>query len=651
MHKDLHIDIETYSPEDLASTGVYRYAEHPDFRVLLVCYAFGDEPVRKVETGAGEDLPEEFLSALTDPTVRKWAHNAVFERVCLSRYLELPEHTYLDPAQWHCTMVLCARCGLPLSLKDAGAELGLEEQKMTEGRRLIQLFCKPHARTQGLFNHGTRALPEDFPDEWKTFGDYCVRDVEVERELHRRLGWLAVPESENAAYTTDQRINDRGVLIDRRLAESAVRAVDVERARLSAEAQGLTGLSNPNSPTQLKEWLGRRLGHAVEGLTKKDMPGLIEETAQGSPERRVLEIRAEMGKTSCAKYTAMLECACSDDRVRGLFQFHGSRTGRWAGKLVQMQNLPQNHIDGLDFARNAAREGDSDLLRLCYGSVQDTLSQLIRTAFVAPEGQTLAVCDFSAIEARVIAWLAGEDWVLDVFRTHGKIYEATAAQMYHCDIDDITKTDPRRQKGKIAVLALGYGGGVSALEAMGGKRMGLGEDEMGSIVADWRQANPNIVALWRTIERAVDRASRFGTVEYPQGGLLSITRQHDCTVITLPSGRSIAYPRMTRGEDGKLAFRGTEQATKKYGWVPTYGGKLTENIVQAIARDCLVETMGRVEAAGIRIVAHVHDELICEVPDESRLRELKDIFATPIDWAPGLPLRGAGYCTPYYLKD
>lgn len=650
MKRNLHIDIETYSPASLADCGVYKYAEHPEFRVLLVCYAFDDGPVRKAATARGERLPDEFVQALTDPNTVKWAHNAAFERVCLSRHLGLPEHTYLDPEQWSCTMVLCARCGLPLSLADAGKELNLPEQKLSEGKALIRLFCTQHEQKRGLWPSDGRARPEDYPDEWQTFEAYCVRDVEVERELHRRLSWYRVSEDERALYALDQRINDRGVLTDRQLVKEAVRAVAVDRAGLTAEAQSLTGLDNPNSVQQLRQWLSERLGKELPGLTKKDLAELTDETAPGSPERRVLELRAEMGKTSCRKYDAMEACACSDGRVRGLFQFHGSRTGRWAGKLVQMQNLPQNHIDGLDFAREAAKAGDADLLRLCYGSVQDTLSQLIRTAFVAPEGRTLAVCDFNAIEARVIAWLAMEDWVLEVFRTHGRIYEATAARMYRCPIDEITKTDPRRQKGKIAVLALGYGGGVAALEAMGGTRMGLAESEMQKIVTDWRKANTRIVQMWGLIESAADRAARYGSVEGLRGGALRFGRTGKDVTVALPSGRVLVYPRMSR-RDGKLSYRGTSQTTKAYGWVKTYGGKLTENIVQAIARDCLAVAMRRVEAAGIRIVAHVHDELICEVESPDALDTLKAIFAEPVPWAPGLPLRGAGYCTPYYLKD
>lgn len=654
--RHLHIDIETYSSESIADCGLYRYADAADFRILLVACKADDEPTRIIEVPDDQRLPEWLVDALLDPGVVKHAHNAAFERVCLSVILRrtgtLPQGRWLDPSQWECSMVLCARAGLPLSLKEAGAELDLEDQKMREGRDLIKLFCAPHEPREGLFTHGHRAEPSDFPDEWETFKAYCVRDVDVEVEICRRLAWVEVPPRERELYAEDQRINDRGVLVDMVLVRNAARADALRKADLSAEAKRLTGLDNPNSVTQLREWLSCRLDRLIARLDKKMIPELMESAPKGSPERRVLEIRMEMGKTSNKKYETIERCVCKDGRVHGLFQFHGSRTGRWAGRLVQMQNLPQNHIPDLDFARETLREGDTDLLQLCYGNVPDTVSQLIRTAFVAPGGRTFAVCDFSAIEARVTAWLAGEDWVLDVFRKGGDIYCATASQMFHVPVEKHGRNAELRQKGKIAVLALGYGGGVAALEAMGGKRMGLTEDEEDEIVAHWRGANPNIVRLWKTLEAAVVRCVTYGTSERVND-LVRLSMAHGDLVVTLPSGRWLVYPGMRLGAGlgrRRLTYRGTNQKTGCYGDVETYGGKLTENIVQAIARDCL----GHVMLAVPDIVAHVHDEIIVEVPAATAVNELEKIreaFAAGPDWAPGLPLSGAGYITPYYKKD
>ena len=479
MTRRLHIDIETYSGESLADCGVHRYAEHPDFQILLFAYAFDEAPVTVVDLAQGTTLPAPVLRALTDPTVVKVAHNATFERTCIGRMLGKE----LDPLQWECTMAQCARCGLPLSLGEAAKALGLEVQKMTEGKKLIKQFCLPHEAT--LLGGSERVLPTDDLKGWQTFKDYCRMDVEVERELDKALAWLEPTQEEKALYALDQRINDRGVLVDMTLVDNAVRMDTIYKARLNVEAQQITGLSNPNSATQLREWLGGRTGLQLDTLRKADLPD-IKGSTEDEDVHRVLQIRAEMAKTSNKKYEAMQKTVCRDSRVRGLLQYHGTRTGRWAGRLVQMQNLPQNHISDLGLARELLRDGDMDAMSLCYGNVPDTLSQLIRTAFVAPDGETFAVCDFSAIEARVLAWLAGEEWVLEVFRGHGKIYEATAAQMYGCSVEEISKTDPRRQKGKIAVLALGYQGGTGALAAMGGERMGLSAEDMAGIVRDWR---------------------------------------------------------------------------------------------------------------------------------------------------------------------
>lgn len=651
MTRRLHIDIETYSGESLADCGVHRYAEHPDFQILLFAYAFDEAPVTVVDLAQGTTLPAPVLRALTDPTVVKVAHNATFERTCIGRMLGKE----LDPLQWECTMAQCARCGLPLSLGEAAKALGLEVQKMTEGKKLIKQFCLPHEAT--LLGGSERVLPTDDLKGWQTFKDYCRMDVEVERELDKALAWLEPTQDEKALYALDQRINDRGVLVDMQLVDNAVRMDTIYKARLNVEAQQITGLSNPNSATQLREWLGGRTGLQLDTLRKADLPD-IKGSTEDEDVHRVLQIRAEMAKTSNKKYEAMQKTVCRDSRVRGLLQYHGTRTGRWAGRLVQMQNLPQNHISDLGLARELLRDGDMDAMSLCYGNVPDTLSQLIRTAFVAPDGETFAVCDFSAIEARVLAWLAGEEWVLEVFRGHGKIYEATAAQMYGCSVEEISKTDPRRQKGKIAVLALGYQGGTGALAAMGGERMGLSAEDMAGIVRDWRKANPHIVKCWANIETAAQRCVTTG-IDQKVYGLVFHRRQEDGTMtIQLPSGRLLCYRSMTTGTNrfgnGSLKYRGVNSTTNQWGWIETYGGKLTENIVQAIARDCLAHTLLALDRNGYPTVFHVHDEVICEVPKQEgpeALKRIQKIFADVPDWAEGLPLKGAGYVTDYYLKD
>ena len=652
--KRLYIDIESYSPEPIAKTGLYKYAEHPDFRILLLAYAVDDEPVQVIDLARGAQLPWWLVKALSDPYYIKVAHNAAFERVCLGRWI----HADLDPMQWHCTMVQCSRCGLPMSLADAGAALGLERQKMTEGKALIKLFCTPRPARAGLFQEESGPVrPEERPDDWQTFKDYCVRDVEVEREIDRLTSWLPVSDEERKLYAVDQRINDRGVLVDLGLVDEALKVDAAVTARLTEEAMRLTGLSNPNSVTQLKEWLSEMTGGEVKTLTKKDHADL--KAATDDPRvRRVIQIRAEMGKTSCAKYEAMKAVACSDGRARGLMQFYGARTGRWAGRLIQMQNLPQNHIPDLDFARKCLKGGDCEMIELGWGNVPDVLSQLIRTAFVAPEGKTLAVCDFSAIEARVLAWMAGEDWVLDVFRKGGDIYCETASQMFHVPVEKHGRNAGLRQKGKIAVLALGYGGGVGALDAMGGQRLGMSEEEEKETVDRWRKANPKITAFWEEVEDAAFTTADTGERSYVGriGRTLLFRKEDNGTMtIQLPSGRSISYPEITRSLNryGKpsLRYRGVDQKTNKWSWLDTHGGKLTENIVQAVARDCLAHVMLQLDAVGIPVVFHVHDEVICEVPSEDYLSRIEYCFAHGPEWAEGLPLKGAGYITDYYRKD
>ena len=649
----LHIDIETYSPEALADCGVHRYAAHPDFRILLFAYAFGDNPVTVIDLAQGVTLPAPVRRALTDPKITKVAHNATFERTCIGAMMG----QQLDPEQWECTMIQCARCGLPMSLGEAAKALGLEAQKMTEGKKLIKQFCTYHEAPAVLFGSQDGPMrPSDDPKGWETFKEYCRMDVEVERELDKALAWLEPTATEKALYKLDQEINDRGVQIDLNLVDNAVRIDTIYKARLNAEAQRITGLSNPNSAAQLKTWIKGRTGLELDTLRKSDHID-IKNTAQDDTIDRILDIRAEVNKTSNKKYYAMQESVCRDNRIRGLLQLHGTRTGRWAGKLVQMQNLPQNHISDIDLARELLKEGDLDMIEICYGNVADTLSQLIRTAFVAPEGKTFAVCDFSAIEARVLAWLAGEEWVLEVFRGHGKIYEATAAQMYGVPIEEITKTDPRRQKGKIAVLALGYQGAVGALESMAKNyHMSLSKEDMATIVEDWRNANPHIVKLWTKLEKAAQRCVSTGIPKQTAG--LTFKMQNKTMTVQLPSGRLLSYFHMTAGVNrwGKpsLKFLGVDPDTKKWGWIETYGGKLTENVIQAIARDCLAHTLLRLDELAFQTVFHVHDEVVCEVPADNadgELRAIQDVFATVPDWAEGLPLKGAGYITPYYLKD
>ena len=663
MHKNLHIDIETFSSEPIADTGAYKYAQSDDFEILLCAWAFDNDPVQCIDLAQGEELPEWFIDSLTDETVTKCAHNAAFERICFTMLLRrqgvLKQDEWLDAKQWKCSMVQCARCGLPLSLDQAGAALGITQQKMKEGKALIQLFCVPHKSktTSGIFGeHQNRVLPTDQPDKWETFKAYCIRDVEAEREIAQSIDWYPVSDFEQNLYAIDQQINDRGVLIDSKLVQNAITIDATYKARLNIEAVKLSGLENPNSVGQLKTWIAEQTGIELTSLNKDDIPDLKKQITDKRV-LRILDIRNELRKTSCQKYTAMKTVAGPDWRARGVTQFHGSRTGRWAGRLVQMQNLPQNHINDLDFARQALLDGDVELIEMGYGNVPDVLSQLIRTAFIAPEGKTLAVCDFSAIEARVIAWMAGEEWVLEVFRNGGDIYCATASNMFKVPVEKHGLNSHLRQKGKIAVLALGYGGGVDALDKMGGQRQGLSRDEEADIVRKWREANPNIVAFWRQLEAAAKQVCV--TKQTLHVGTLTLAMHGTTMTIALPSGRLISYPDMqpctNRFGNASLKYRGVNQETHKWGWIETYGGKLTENVIQATARDCLAETMTEIsDSLHLPIIFHVHDEIISEIDtdcQDEQMAAIKDAFAKTPSWAPGLPLNGAGYITPYYKKD
>lgn len=647
--REIGIDIETYSSNDLKSRGVYKYVEAPDFTILLFAYSVDRGPVTCCDFAQGETLPENVVEALRDPGVVKTAFNAAFERVCISHYFGWP---LMDPAQWRCTMVRAARMGLPLSLGQCGEVLRLADGKMKEGAALIRYFSVP--------NRGKRHLPADAPDRWEVFKKYCIRDVEVEQAILAKVRRLEIPAFDEELYTVDQRINDRGVMIDAQMVANAARFDDDYKAELLKEAQQISGMENPNSPAQIKQYIHQATGLPIQSLNKKDLDDIEKQLKYWPKPRRVLEIRREMGKTSNKKYPAMLQCVCQDGRIHGLLQFCGAaRTGRWAGRLVQIQNLPQNHLQDLDYARQLVKAGDLADFELNYSNPTQVLSELIRTAFIAKPGCTFHVCDFSAIEARVIAWIAGENWVLDVFRKGGDIYCATASQMFGVPVEKHGANAELRQKGKIAVLALGYGGGIGALENMGGSKMGLTEREEKEIIQKWRDANPRIVKFWATVEAAAMKALKTGESTTIHRGI-EVAKRWGMLTITLPSGRIVCYPRARigteygdswRGDHEIIEYEGLNQTTKKWEAIRTYGGKLTENIVQSVARDILGIVILRAEAAGLKIVFHIHDEIVVEAEPGQTLEDVTAIFSQPIDWCKDLPLKGAGYTTPYYLKD
>lgn len=650
--RTLAIDVETYSGEDLSKVGAYKYCDSSDFEIMLFAYAFDDDPVQVVDFMNGEDLPDEVIKALEDKNILKTAFNANFERNAISNDFALIE---CPPEQWDCSMIRALRLGLPSSLADVGKALKLDEdkQKMKEGKALIQYFCKPCKPTKT--NDGrTRNLPEHDPEKWETFKLYCKQDVEVEREIRKKLERYRTTEKEKLLWDLDQKINDRGVNVDIDFIKSAIKCDAQHTEKLYEEAVTLTGLDNPNSPTQLKKWLSERVGREVTSLTKDSIPQLLEDAASEEV-KRVLELRQLMSKTSIKKYEAMQNCKCTDGRVRGLLQFYGAnRTGRWAGRLVQVQNLPQNHLLDLDDARNLVREGKFDDIEFLYDSIPDTLSQLIRTAFIPREGSRFIVADFSAIEARVIAWYAGEQWRMDVFKNNGDIYCASASQMFKVPVEKHGINGHLRQKGKIAELALGYGGSVGAIKAFD-KAGSIPEDELPALVKDWRAASTHITKFWWDVDKAAKKAITERTTVCMQYGLKFI---YDPGVlfIELPSGRRIAYirPKIEIGKFDRdiITYEGMEQTSKQWTTLETYGPKLVENIVQATARDCLAEAMFNVEKAGYDIVFHVHDELIMDVPrDYGSLEEVNNLFGKPIEWAPGLALSADGYECDYYQKD
>ena len=654
--RELFLDIESYSSVDIKKAGLYPYVESPDFEVLLVAYAWGDEPVRVIEVHrvAGEyedwDLDNynemmNVIAGLLDPGTLKIAHNNAFERNALGKYVG----HYLPPEEWDDTMVLAAMNGLPMSLEAAGAALQITDQKIKEGTALINYFCKPCKPT--IANGGrTRNLPEHAPDKWERFMEYCRRDVEAMRQIYRRLQDFPVTDFERRVWSLDARINERGVLVDTELAQAAIEVDEAFTAEHSTEMKQLTGLENPNSVAQLKGWL-ETVGLSCESLNKEALKDL-KKAATDPTTKRVLELRQMLGKTSTKKYEAMTSAVGQDHRVRGLLQYYGAgRTGRWAGRLVQVQNLPQNHLDDIALVRELVRSKDLETLELVYDSVPDVLSQLIRTAFVAKPGHTFLVSDYAAIEARVIAWMAGEKWRMDVFANGGDIYCSSASQMFKVPVEKHGINGHLRQKGKIAELACGYGGGIGALKAFGADKMGLTEEEMDDIVTQWRQASPTIPRFWREAENAAKMALRNpGRVfSIPCG--VKYRRDRDALRCRLPSGRLLTYWGARLDNDGSICFMGQNQTTRKWEKTETWGGKLVENIVQAVARDCLAVALLRLDAAGYAITFHVHDEIIAEAPEGSRWEDMAEIMGQPIDWAPGLLLRGDGYSTPFYMKD
>lgn len=652
----LLIDLETYSSADITKTGAFKYAEAPDFEILLLACAWDDGPVQVIDMTDREPVTDERTAAkaaalasvvagITDPDTVKVAHNSAFERACLTRYLGRD----LPPEEWEDTMILAAMNGLPLSLDAAGAALELRDQKIREGTALISYFCKPCKPT--IANGGrTRNRPEHAPDKWERFKAYCKRDVEVEQAIYRRLRSFPVTDFERKVWALDARINERGVRIDTGLVAAAIAQNEAFTTRRMAEMRRLTGLENPNSVAQLKDWL-ETAGMSADSLNKAAVQEL-KDKATDPTTRRVLELRQQLGKTSVTKYEAMQSAVCADGRVRGLLQYYGAgRTGRWAGRLVQVQNLPQNHLAGLGLVRELVRERDLETLELCFDSVPDVLSQLIRTAFVAGEGNIFHVADYSAIEARVIAYLAGEKWRMDVFRSGGDIYCSSASAMFKVPVVKHGVNGHLRQKGKIAELACGYGGGVGALRAFGADKMGLTEEEMQDIVTQWRAASPAIPRFWRDAEsaavRAINNPGRTTTV--PCG--VKYRRDGDALRCRLPSGRILSYWDAKLDTDGSICFMGQNQTTRRWEKTGTWGGKLVENIVQAYARDCLAVAMVRLAEEGWKICFHVHDEVIVEAPTGTSWEQVAEVMGRPIDWAPGLLLRGDGYSTPFYMKD
>lgn len=645
MAQLMAIDIETYSDISLPDCGVHRYVASEQFEILLFAYSIDEGEIRVIDLASGERMPEEVMDLLMDDSVIKTAFNAAFERTCINRYFGIT----LPPEVWRCTAVQSAILALPLSLEGVGEALSLDKKKMSEGKELIRFFCMPCKATKA--NGGrTRNLPSDAPEKWEQFKTYCKRDVDVEMQIRKKLKNYPIPDREQVLYCMDQRINDRGIRVDTQMVGQAIACDLLYKEAAAKRAYELSGLENPNSVSQLKGWLSDK-GIEVDSLAKDTVTELVGKTEGEVSE--LLKIRLAMSKTSVKKYEAIERAVC-DGRVHGLLQFYGAnRTGRWAGRLVQIHNLPQNHMEDLELARSLVKEGRFDLVELLYPSTPEVLSELIRTAFVAKPGCRFIISDFSAIEARVLAWMSGEAWRLRVFSTHGKIYEASASAMFGVPIEEIGKTSPLRQKGKIAELALGYGGSVGALVSMGATKMGLSEEELPDLVSQWRLANPHITEFWWKVDAAAFKAVKERcTVQMDRllfeyrGGIL---------FIHLPSGRKLSYvkPRLELNRFGRegITYEGVGES-KKWTRIETYGPKMVENIVQAVSRDILAEAMLRLEKAGFDIVMHVHDEVVLEVPEGvSSVEEVNELMAVNPSWTMGLPLKAAGFESAFYKKD
>ena len=641
----LAIDIETYSDVSLPDCGVHRYAASEQFEILLFAYSLNDEPTKIIDLASGEKMPDEIMKLLTDDSVIKTAYNAAFERNCINRYFGLS----LKPEGWRCTLVQASMLSLPLSLEGVGEALNLDKKKMSEGKELIRFFCMPCKPTKS--NGGrTRNLPSDEPEKWGLFKTYCIRDVDVEKQIRNKLAKFPIPDREQELYCMDQRINDRGIMVDQELTGHAVACDLLYKETVTKKAYEISGLENPNSVSQLKDWLNEK-GIEVDSLAKTAVEELVENTQGDVAE--MMKLRLAMSKTSVKKYEAMERSVCPDGRVHGLLQFYGAnRTGRWAGRLVQIHNLPQNHMEDLELAHSLVKEGRYDLVELLYDSTPDVLSELIRTAFVARPGCRFIVSDFSAIEARVMGYLAGEGWVMEEFRGAGKIYEQTASKMFHIPIKEITKGSPYRARGKVASLACQYGGAEGALISMGALNF-VEEDELKGLVQSWRTANPHIVNYWYEIDGAVKAAvkkRKMTTV-----GRVTVYYQSGMLKIALPSGRVLSYvrPRMTVNRFGSesVSYEGVG-TNRKWTRIESYGAKFCENIVQATARDVLAEAMLRLEKKGFDIVCHIHDEVVLEVPEgTSSVEEVNEIMAVCPDWCEGLPLKAAGFESPFYKKD
>lgn len=655
MKRTLSIDLETYSEIDIAKCGSFRYIDDESFEILLLGYAFDDEPVTVIDLTADEEVPADFLAALYDPEVTKTAWNCAFERFGLWKHFG----RYCPPEQWSDTMILSAVCGLPLGLGEAGKALRLEadEAKDREGKALIRYFCSPCRPTK--VNGGrTRNLPTDAPDKWAQFIEYNRQDVVAERTIRKRLLRWEPDALEHRFWCLDARINELGMRVDRELVHNAI-AMDARyKAELTEQAVAISGLENPNSVSQIKQWLLEQEGIEVPSLNKKVVAEVVSQLT-GERAKQFMALRARLAKSSTKKYEAMERSACADAHIKGCFQFYGAnRTGRFAGRLVQLQNLPQNHMEDLAVARSLVRDNDYETVRLLYDSVSDTLSELIRTALIPEPGHRFIVADFSAIEARVIAWIAGEQWRLDVFRNGGDIYCASASQMFHVPVVKHGENGHLRQKGKIAELALGYGGGANALKAFGADKMGMTEEEMVNTVDLWREASPRVCALWRALERAAIRCVVHKTPQVSALGGIRFEMECGILWMTLPSGRRIAYygaeygPSRFHRDRRALSYMGVDQKTKRWGRVETWGGKLAENVTQATARDCLRDTMLALAEAGYDIRAHVHDEVIISEPRDGRtVEDVSAIMGRELPWASGLPLRGDGYACDFYMKD